>query len=104
MVEIISGEPWISATCQGELCRCGRPAVRKIGEEIAFDDPFSFRHNLTAYVCAIHFAEILGPAAARQVGLETTEENAMIPKETADLADELQAEFISIEMPLSTAG
>lgn len=58
--------PWISATCGGEWCRmCGKPAVAKVGEEIAHDDPMPVRHNLTAYVCSQHFVEILGPAARR---------------------------------------
>ncbi|USN15972.1 hypothetical protein PAPPERLAPAPP_02310 [Brevundimonas phage vB_BpoS-Papperlapapp] len=60
--------PFISSTCEGETCRCGAPAVAKIGEEIQHDDPHPSRHNLTAYVCARHYALVLGPAAARQVG------------------------------------
>ena len=60
-------EPFVSATCQGERCRCGAPAVKKVGEEIAFDDPNPQRHNLTAYVCAHHYAELMGPLGAAQV-------------------------------------
>lgn len=59
-----------SETCEGEFCRCGAPAVAKIGEEIASDDPHPHRHNLTAYVCARHYALVLGPTAARQVGYD----------------------------------
>ena len=61
--------PFVSPTCGGERCFCGAAAVRKVGEEIPRDDPsYRRRHNLTAYVCAEHFAMILGPAAARSVG------------------------------------
>lgn len=66
---------FISATCQGETCRCGAPAVAKIGEEIAPDDPHPHRHNLTAYVCARHYALLLGPKAAQQVGYDYAEPN-----------------------------
>lgn len=51
------GRPFISTSCEGEICTlCGRPAGAKIGEEIAWDDPFPNRHNLTAYVCTEHFS------------------------------------------------
>ena len=60
---------FVSATCEGEVCFCGSPAVRKIGEEIPYDDPMPNRHNLTAYVCAEHFAMVLGSLAARSVGI-----------------------------------
>ncbi|WGM31453.1 hypothetical protein [Brevundimonas sp. NIBR11] len=63
---------FVSACCKGERCICGRPAIRKIGEEIMPDDPAPIRHNLTAYVCAEHFALLLGPAAARSVGLSAS--------------------------------
>ncbi len=57
---------WISQSCQGETCNmCGAPAAAKVGEEIFEDDPFQMRHNLTAYVCADHFRQIMGPAAER---------------------------------------
>jgi hypothetical protein len=58
---------YISTACEGERCFCGQPAVKKIGEEIMFDDPNPHRHNLTAYVCAEHYAQIMGPAGAEQV-------------------------------------
>src|SRR3954452_3015763 len=53
--------PWRSASCIGEVCSmCGAPAAAKVGEEIAHDDPHPYRHNLTAYVCAEHFGQIMG--------------------------------------------
>lgn len=51
---------FVSASCRGERCRCGRPATHKVGEEIAHDDPDQNRHNLTAYVCCIQFQQIMG--------------------------------------------
>lgn len=59
---------FVSATCGGETCHCGAPAVRKVGEEIPHDDPNPRRHNHTAYVCARHYAELMGPSGARSVG------------------------------------
>lgn len=59
---------FVSASCDGERCHCGAPAVRKVGEEISYDDPNPRRHNLTTYVCARHFAEMMGPAGAQSVG------------------------------------
>jgi len=57
---------WRSATCAGETCSlCGAPAEAKVGEEIAHDDPHPMRHNLTAYICAKHFADLMGPAGSR---------------------------------------
>jgi hypothetical protein len=64
--------PFVSATCGGERCRCGKPAVKKVGEEIPFDDPTPDRHNLTAYVCAEHYAELMGPLGAKQCGATRT--------------------------------
>lgn len=61
--------PHISASCVGEYCHCGAPAAKKVGEEILHDDPMPNRHNLTAYVCAAHYAEMMGPLGAKQVGL-----------------------------------
>jgi len=60
---------FVSETCEGELCWCGKPAVRKVGEEFADDEPNPNRHNLTRYICAHHFAELMGPAGARSVGI-----------------------------------
>lgn len=54
---------FVSATCRGVQCHyrgCDQPAVAKVGEEIAHDDPFKNRHNLTAYVCAEHFEALMG--------------------------------------------
>lgn len=62
-------EVFISDTCAGETCWCGQPAVRKVGEEFAPDEPNPIRHNLTRYICAEHYAQLMGPAGARQVGL-----------------------------------
>ena len=42
---------------------CGAPSAAKVGEEIFHDDPHPVRHNLTAYVCADHFRQIMGPMA-----------------------------------------
>jgi imidazolonepropionase-like amidohydrolase len=55
------------AACRGEVCWCGRPAAKKVGEEIMFDDPNPARHNLTAYICAAHYALLMGPLGAEQV-------------------------------------
>jgi hypothetical protein len=59
---------FVSKACGGERCHCGEPAVRKVGEEILFDDPMPRRHNLTAYICARHYAELMGPLGAQHVG------------------------------------
>lgn len=56
-------EEWISGTCEGERCtyeKCGAPAYAKVGEEMAHDDPFPARHNLTAYICKDHFERLMG--------------------------------------------
>ena len=53
---------FVSATCEGETCRCGKPATHKVGEEIPHDHPQQERHNLTAYVCCACFTLLLGPA------------------------------------------
>jgi hypothetical protein len=65
---------FVSETCEGEICWCGKPAVRKVGEEFAYDEPNPERHNLTRYICAYHFAELMGPAGARSVGIAPTPE------------------------------
>jgi hypothetical protein len=51
---------FVSGSCGGERCRCGRPATHKLGEEIPHDDPMPMRHNLTVYVCCAHFSEVVG--------------------------------------------
>lgn len=63
------GEIMPSAACVGERCWCGAPASKKVGEEILFDDPAPNRHNLTSYICARHYAQLMGPLGARQVGI-----------------------------------
>jgi hypothetical protein len=60
----------VSAACHGEICWCGAPAVKKVGEEILFDDPMPARHNLTCYICGPHYAQLMGPLGAKQVGME----------------------------------
>lgn len=78
---------FVSKSCAGEKCVCGRAATHKLGEEIAPDEPCMLcgetrqypdtvcgntiyhcgggpnRHNLTSYVCCFHWSLILGPAA-----------------------------------------
>lgn len=39
------------------------PAAHKVGEEIFDDDPTPMRHNLTQYVCCVHYTAIMGPMA-----------------------------------------
>lgn len=53
---------FVSGCCEGERCFCGAPAVRKVEETIFHDDPQPQRHPLTAYVCYLHFRQIMGPA------------------------------------------
>jgi hypothetical protein len=49
----------------GSCSLCSKPATRKVGEEIPYDDPMrGKRHNLTAYVCDEHFAAIFSPRRA----------------------------------------
>lgn len=60
MVKTESTTSFVSVSCGGEYCSmCDNPAVKKVGEEIAADDPMPIRHNLTAYVCAEHFNQIM---------------------------------------------
>lgn len=54
---------FVSASCEGEYCSLCEgivPATHKVGEEIMSDDPNSYRHNYTAYVCCKHFKAIFG--------------------------------------------
>jgi hypothetical protein len=53
---------FVSVSCKGTQCFCGKPATHKVGEEILHDDPNPNRHNLTAYVCCEHFRQLMGPA------------------------------------------
>lgn len=55
---------FVSKSCEGERCICGKPATHKVGEEIPHDDPFQARHNLTQYVCCRHFAKLFPAAKA----------------------------------------
>lgn len=56
----MENKEFVSACCGGERCSmCGKPAARKVGEEIFHDDPHPIRHNLTAYVCLDHFNMIM---------------------------------------------
>lgn len=84
-----SNTPFVSATCEGETCGfslphrlvCCKPAVMKVGEEIAYDDPEPNRHNYTQYVCREH-ANLLfhrnhakpdpAPRSPRQINRDTT--------------------------------
>lgn len=50
------------ASSVGEKCYCGKDAVRKVEETIFHDDPWPNRHPFTAYLCAEHFRQIMGPA------------------------------------------
>ncbi len=78
-------EIFVSATCQGEHCWCGAPAVRKVGEEIPYDDPSGARrHNFTSYICAEHYAQLMGPAGARDVGVDPRALEAQTPSEGED--------------------
>ena len=52
---------FVSASCGGEKCSmCDEPATHKVGEEIQWDDPNPIRHEFTAYVCCMHFIDIMG--------------------------------------------
>jgi hypothetical protein len=80
---------FVSATCEGQVCLCSKPAMHKLGEEIAFDEPCNAcnqtneqfnaegaapcmtfyhlgmlqRNNLTAYVCCACFTRVVGLSA-----------------------------------------
>jgi len=57
---------FVSASCEGEKCRCGKPAVKKIEEVIMWDDPNKMRHPFTQYVCKEHFDEVMRPYLKRE--------------------------------------
>jgi hypothetical protein len=73
----MSDQPFVSKTCEGEHCPCGKPATHKIAEEIAFDDPTPDRHPLTMYICDKCFNMIF----IQKKRAETTE-----PKKTEELS------------------
>lgn len=83
---------FVSKSAEGHTCRCGEPAVRKIGEEILWDDPNPNRHNLTAYVCASCFAMVLGDFAARTVGLPSA------PRASKTAAGGVDLGFLYVEL------
>ena len=54
---------FVSGTCNGVVCKCGKPATHKVGEEIPYDDPDRIkRHNFTTYVCCECFGKLFGSA------------------------------------------
>lgn len=60
-LKITEEEHFVSATTHGEVCfHCAGPATHKVGEEIASDDPYPMRHNLTMYVCCQVFTDLMG--------------------------------------------
>lgn len=69
---------FVSGSCLGEICSiCLKhlgirvTATCKVGEEVAFDDPNPHRHNLTAYLCSMHFDEIFSTPTEGGYGHET---------------------------------
>lgn len=54
---------FVSESCSGEICRCGKRAEHKVEEVIFDDDPVPLRHPLTAYICHRCFSALMGPAA-----------------------------------------
>jgi hypothetical protein len=57
-----------------------------------FDDPIPRRHNLTRYICAKHYAQLMGPAGAKQVGLpiQALSSKNELPSEVADILEQLE--------------
>lgn len=47
-----------SRYCHGETCRCGADAFHKVEEVVFDDDPYPYRHPLTAYVCPACFSSL----------------------------------------------
>lgn len=58
---------FLPASCRGERCRCGSPAVAKVEEHVFDDDPAPYRHPLTAYLCREHFVDVMGEAGVAAV-------------------------------------
>lgn len=54
---------YIPASAQGEKCRCGAAAARKVEEVIFSDDPHPIRHPFTTYICLECFELLMHPAA-----------------------------------------
>lgn len=55
-----SDPDFTSLCCYGEICTiCGKPAQRKVEEQIFEDDPMPIRHPYTAYVCLEDFNKIM---------------------------------------------
>lgn len=55
------GARFVSGSCKGEHCFCGKPAEHKVEEVIQRDDPQPIRHPLTSYICHEHFVRVMGP-------------------------------------------
>ena len=63
---------YVSLSCAEELCWiCKLDATHKIEEVIQHDD-FERRgfHPLTNYLCCVHFALVMGPAAEQHCQVE----------------------------------
>jgi len=54
-------KPFVSASCKGEVCFCGKPAVKKVAAEIMHDDPNPYQHGASCYICEEHFNMIMYP-------------------------------------------
>lgn len=80
---------FVSTTCEGEQCWCGKPAARKVGEEIPFNDPNKMRHNLTSYICAFHFAQLMGPVGASHVNVQLQSHSEKVPPDELDVMRQL---------------
>lgn len=73
---------YVPLSCGGELCSmCGKPAHRKVGEELFHDDPQPYRLSLTAYVCLDHFNQIMDRSGYTRAPQQTV----------GDVADALKA-------------
>lgn len=82
------GQVMPSKACIGEKCWCGAPAAKKVGEEILFDDPIPTRHNLTTYVCAAHYAQMMGLLGAKQIGVDAALSVPPPPSSDAEVLQE----------------
>ena len=59
---------FVSGTCEGESCKCGRSSTHKVEEVISFDDPVQDRHPLTRYLCCFCFRDIMGKCDHKLLG------------------------------------